>query len=144
MMVTACVIILEEMLTIGHISDHLARRHLHDSLRRERELGNRIAVLVAEKERRLKEIEKRVTLIHEGQELRAEKALRKEEVMLPPFSWSVRCRRRGGSSRPIVSWRNRCDATFRWGCRRGRRRCCRRSEAGTANQKSNLRATCSR
>jgi hypothetical protein len=39
------------MLTTRHISDHLARRHLHDSLRRERELGNRIGVLMAEKER---------------------------------------------------------------------------------------------
>lgn len=129
------------MLTIRHISDHLTRRHLHDSLRRERELGNRIAVLMAEKERRLREIEKRVTLIHEGQELRAEKALRKEEVLLPPFSSSVRCRRRGGSSRPIVSWRSRCDATFRWGCHRGGRRCCRRSGVGTANRKSNPRLT---
>ena len=49
---------------------------------------------MTEKERRLKEIEKRVTLIHEGQELRAEKALRKEEVRVVLFSWSVRYRGR--------------------------------------------------
>jgi len=97
---------LEEMLTIGHISDRFTRHHLHDSLKRERELSNRIAVLMTEKERRLKEIEKRVSLIQEGQELRAEKALRKEEVRVVLFSWSVRYRGRERSSSPIIEWPN--------------------------------------
>jgi hypothetical protein len=70
------------MLSGRHISDHKVRLNLQFSLRKERELGNRINVLMAEKERRLKDIEKRVGQLHEEQELRAEKAMRKEEVLL--------------------------------------------------------------
>jgi hypothetical protein len=35
------------MLTSRHISGHKLRQNLHDSLRKERELGNRIGVLMA-------------------------------------------------------------------------------------------------
>lgn len=55
------------MLTSRHISHHKIRQNLDLSLRKEKELANRIAVLMAEKERRLKDIEKRVNQIHEEQ-----------------------------------------------------------------------------
>lgn len=55
------------MLTPRHISDHKVRLNLQLSLKKERELNNRICVLMAEKERRLKDIEKRVGQLHEEQ-----------------------------------------------------------------------------
>lgn len=51
-------------------SEHKLKQSLWQSLRKQQELSNRINVLLAEKEKKLKGIERRIVVAHQEQERR--------------------------------------------------------------------------